>query len=121
MRTVVDDHVSDEVHHHAYFARFFKELWASLSPTVRGEVACAMPHFVHACLIPELAPIRAALVSVGISASDADGILRDHYSESALGDAVNEAGRHTLRLCQTVGAFDIPKAQEQLHLLNLRI
>ncbi|MFJ7333684.1 diiron oxygenase [Streptomyces sp. NPDC101110] len=121
VRAVVDDHVSDEVHHHAYFARFFKELWAGLSPARRVDVACAMPHFVHACLVPEPAPVRAALVSVGVSTSDADAVLRDHYGEAALSEAVNEAGRHTLRLCQAVGAFDLPQAQEQLQLLNLRI
>jgi hypothetical protein len=119
VREVVDDHVRDEVHHHAYFVKFFKEVWASLSTPLRRQVACAMPHFVNDCLRPDLDPVRAALLSVGLPLDDAESVLADAYREDALTAAVREAGRHTLGLCETVGAFDHPEAREQLHLLGL--
>ncbi|MEU6087671.1 diiron oxygenase [Streptomyces sp. NPDC047085] len=119
VREVVGDHVRDEVHHHAYFARYFKELWAGLSPATRVKVACSMPHFVNDCLRPDIAPVRAALRSVGMPADRAEEVLRDCYREEVLTAGVRDAGRHTLRLCESVGAFDIPEAREQLHLLGL--
>lgn len=119
VREVVGDHVRDEVHHHTYFTRFFKELWAGLSPALRVRVACSMPHFVDDCLRPDLGPVRAALTSVGITGGRAEEVVRDCYREEALAAAVREAGRHTLRLCASVGAFDLPEAREQLHLLGL--
>ncbi|MER5638848.1 diiron oxygenase [Kitasatospora sp. NPDC002227] len=119
VREAVDDHVRDEVHHHAYFVKFFKELWAALSPALRRRVACAMPHFVNDCLRPDLAPVRAALRSVGLPAGTTADVLADCYREDVLAATVREAGRHTLGLCETVGAFDHPEAREQLHLLGL--
>lgn len=119
VREVVGDHVRDEVHHHAYFTRYFKELWASLSPATRVKVACAMPHFVDDCLRPDLDPVRSALRTAGVSADLAEEVLRDCYREEVLAAGVRDAGRHTLGLCESVGAFDIPEAREQLHLLGL--
>ncbi|MEV0176940.1 diiron oxygenase [Streptomyces sp. NPDC050803] len=119
VREVVGDHVRDEVHHHAYFSRYFKELWAGLSPAVRTKVACSMPHFVNDCLRPDLAPVRAALLASGVPAERAEEVLRDCYREEVLAAGVRDAGRHTLGLCESVGAFDIPEAREQLHLLGL--
>ncbi|AUG75719.1 hypothetical protein CFP65_0770 [Kitasatospora sp. MMS16-BH015] len=119
VRAAVDDHVKDELHHHAYFVRFFKELWASLSPALRRRVACAMPHLLTDCLRPDLAPVRAALQAAGLPTGAAAEVLADRYEEAALAATVREAGRHTLGLCETVGAFDHPEAREQLHLLGL--
>ena len=119
VREVVGDHVRDEVHHHAYFTRFFKELWAGLSPALRVKVACGMPHFVNDCLRPDLGPVRAALLSAGLTADCAEEVIRDCYREETLVAAVRDAGRHTLGLCEYVGAFDIPEAQEQLRVLGL--
>ncbi|MFI9804240.1 diiron oxygenase [Streptomyces sp. NPDC052301] len=119
VREVVGDHVRDEVHHHAYFSRFFKELWAGLPPRTRSEVACSMPHFVNDCLRPDLGPVRAALLSVGVPADRAEEVIRDCYREEMLVAGVRDAGRHTLALCETVGAFDFPEAREQLQLLGL--
>ncbi|MFF1839708.1 diiron oxygenase [Streptomyces sp. NPDC058231] len=119
VREVVGDHVRDEVHHHSYFTRFFKELWASLSPALRSKVACSMVHFVDDCLRPDLGPVRAALLSVGLTADHTEQVIRDCYREEELVAGVRDAGRHTLGLCASVGAFDLPEAQEQLHVLGL--
>ncbi|WP_306184340.1 MULTISPECIES: diiron oxygenase [unclassified Streptomyces] len=119
VREVVGDHVSDEVHHHAYFVRLFRELWASLSPALRVRVACSMPHFIDDCLRPDLAPVRAALLSAGVAPGTADAVVADCYREDVLTAGVRESGRHTLKLCESVGAFDIPEAREQAHLLGL--
>ncbi|WP_441247463.1 diiron oxygenase [Kitasatospora sp. McL0602] len=119
VREAVDDHVKDEIHHHAYFVKFFKEIWASLSPALRVQVACAMPHFVNDCLRPDLGPVHSALLSVGLSPELTPAILEDCYREEVLTATVRESGRHTLRLCESVGAFDLPQAREQLDLLGL--
>ncbi|MFF7333603.1 diiron oxygenase [Streptomyces sp. NPDC008150] len=119
VRAVVGDHVDDEVHHHAYFVHFFRELWAGLDPRLRVEVACAMPHLVDDCLRPDLAPVRQALLAAGVDAATADAVLDDCYREESLAAAVRDGGRHTLRLCESVGAFDIPEAREQAYLLGL--
>lgn len=119
VRLLVGDHLRDEVHHHAYFSSFFKELWVSLPTSLREKVACAMPHFVADCLRTDRRPIRAALRSAGLDVDDCEDVLRDCYGDAPETAAIRAAGRHTLDLCEGVGCFSFPAAAEQLELLGL--
>jgi hypothetical protein len=119
VREVVADHARDEAYHHAFFVSFFRELWANLSPALRGAAARSIPHLVADCLRPDLAPLQAALQAAGIAAPLARDILADSYSPAAVTATIRAAGRHTLRLCESVGAFDLPGAQDALAELGL--
>ncbi|GIH02017.1 hypothetical protein Rhe02_00840 [Rhizocola hellebori] len=119
VREVVGDHARDEAQHHAFFVRYFRELWTHLPTSIRPAVARAMPHFIDACVRPDLAPIRESLAAVGLSAMDVEEVIADSYPEAVLRDTVRTAGRHTLKLCESVGAFDLPGARDELHRLGL--
>ena len=119
VRTVVADHARDEVHHHAFFARFFRELWAQLPRTLRTAVAHAIPHLIDDCLRPDLDAVRASLRAAGLAPALVADVLHDSYPEAAVRDAVRAASRHTVRLCASVGAFDVPGAGDRLHELGL--
>jgi hypothetical protein len=111
--------VRDEATHHAFFVLFFKQLWGALSPQLRVAVGRVMPHLVDDCLRPDLGPVRAALVQVGLGPRLVDDVLHDCYPEHAVRAGVRAAGRQTLRLCESLGVFDEPGAREELHELEL--
>lgn len=119
VREVVADHARDEAHHHAFFARFFRELWAGLSPALRLAAARSMPHLVNDCIRPDLDPVRQSLIQAGLAKDLADDVVADAYSEEAMRRMVWSNGRYTLRLCESVGAFDLPGAREELAALGL--
>lgn len=119
VRTVVADHAREEVHHHAFFARFFRDLWAQLSPALRIQVANAIPDLIDDCLRPDLGAVRASLHAAGLAPPLVADIVHDSYPEAAVRAAVRRASRHTVRLCASVGAFDLPRASDRLHELGL--
>jgi hypothetical protein len=119
VRDVVGDHARDEVYHHAFFVKFFRELWANLPSGLRPSVARSLPRFIDDCLRPDLAPIRASLRAAGLSPQVVEDILDDCYSEAAVRASIRSASRHTVRLFESVGAFDVPGADAELHELGL--
>jgi hypothetical protein len=119
IRAVVGDHARDETYHHALFVKVFRELWVQLPAALRTAVAQAIPHLIDDCLRPDLAVFGAALRSAGLAAPLVDEILAESYSEEAVRAAIREASRHTVRLCRSVGAFDLPGAADHLAELGL--
>lgn len=119
VRTVVADHARDEVHHHAFFVRFFRDLWVHLPPTLRTTVANAIPHLIDDCIRPDLGAVHVSLSAAGLAPSLVADILHDSYPEAAVRATIRQASRHTIRLCQSVGAFDLPGAGDRLHELGL--
>jgi hypothetical protein len=119
VREVVADHARDEAYHHAFFVSFFRELWANLPPALRVAAARGIPHLVSGCLRPDLVPLQAALQAAGVAAPLARDILADSYSRPAVTAMIRSAGRHTLRLCESVGAFDLPGGRDALAELGL--
>lgn len=119
IRAVVGDHAHDEAHHHALFVKVFRELWAQLPPALRTAAAQAIPHLIHDCLRPDLAVFGASLRAAGLAAPAVGEILAESYSEEAVRATIRDASRHTVRLCRSVGAFDLPGAADQLAELGL--
>ena len=115
VRGVVADHARDEAYHHAFFVRFFRDLWTYLSPDLRIRVANAIPHLIDDCLRPDLGSVHASLCAAGLAPTLVSDIVDDSYPESAVRAAIRLASRHTVRLCAGVGAFDLPGAADQLY------
>ncbi|MFL6136560.1 MAG: diiron oxygenase [Frankiaceae bacterium] len=119
VREVVGDHARDEATHHAFFLRFFTELWGALPPAARTSVGRVIPRFIDDCLRPDLAGVRASLIATGVDASLADDVIVDCYAPARVGATVRVAARHLLRLCESLHVFDEPGAREALHELGL--
>jgi hypothetical protein len=119
VRHVVGDHARDETYHHAFFVRFFRELWVHLTPALRVAAARAIPHLIDDCLRPDLTAVRASLAAAGLTRDEVAGAVAGSYPEPRVRAAVRQQARHTLRLCRGVGAFDLPGAADSLHELGL--
>jgi hypothetical protein len=119
VRNVVGDHARDEAYHHAFFVRFFRELWTHLSPGLRASVAHAIPHLIDDCVQPDVASIHASLCAAGLAPAMAAEVVDDSYSEAVVRAMVRNASRHTVRLCESVGAFELPGVEDRMHELGL--
>lgn len=119
VRHVVGDHAKDETYHHAFFVRFFRELWAHLPPELRTAAARAVPHLIDDCLRPDLTSVRASLAAAGLDRDQVAAAIEGSYPEPTVRATVRQQARHTLRLCESVGAFDLPGARDTLHELGL--
>lgn len=119
VREVVGDHARDEAYHHAFFVRFFRELWHHLTPELRVAAARAVPHLIDDCLRPDLTAAQASLVAAGLTPRLALDVLDDCYSERAVRADVRHAARHTVKLLDSVGALDLPGVHDRLDELGL--
>jgi len=119
VRHVVADHARDETHHHAFFTRFFRELWTHLPSGLRPAVAQAVPHLIDECLRPDLNAVHASLRAAGLTPALAADVVDDSYTEAAIRETIRNASRHTRRLCESVGAFDLPGVEDRLGWLGL--
>lgn len=119
VREVVGDHARDEADHHAFFVRFFRELWQHLTPALRISVARAIPHFIDDCLRPDLTAAHDSLVAAGLPTRLALDVLDESYTEAVIRAEVRHASRHTVKLLDSVGALDLPGVRDHLCELGL--
>ncbi|MEU2059154.1 diiron oxygenase [Streptomyces sp. NPDC013455] len=110
VRQIVRDHARDEGWHHAYFSRFFRELWAQQPPAQRVRVARCLPGLVRGSLLPDLRPVRAALTVAGLRPAQVEEVVRDSYPRAATERGMREAARHALRLFQETGVLAVDGA-----------
>lgn len=119
IRELTADHASDERHHHAFFARFFPELWTALDPATRRVAARDLPGLVNACLAPDLATIRAALADAGLPPDTVDEVVHDCYAPETVASTTRTTARHTLRLMRTTGVLDSAEGRDAFALAGL--
>ncbi|MEU0092623.1 diiron oxygenase [Kribbella sp. NPDC006257] len=112
VRETVADHARDEKFHHAFFARFFLDLWASLPTDMKAEVAFAMPRLIVTSLSPYLQPYANILSDLGLSTEDVQTVLRDTYDRRQVLATVRHSARHSVRLCEKAGVLEVPGAAE---------
>ncbi|MFE0460980.1 diiron oxygenase [Kitasatospora sp. NPDC058965] len=112
VRDLMRDHARDEGRHHRFFAAFFTELWAGLAPPERRAAALALPELIHAALSWDLDPVADSLRLAGLDRDTARAVLADCYRPAAGARRLSEISRSTLRLCASVGAFDLPGVRE---------
>ncbi|WP_405880933.1 diiron oxygenase [Streptomyces sp. NBC_01136] len=112
VRDLLRDHARDEGRHHRFFSALFRELWAHLDTADRTRAAYALPALIHAALTWDLAPVRASLRLAGLDARTAERVVGDCYGGGAGTRRLNEIARSTLRLCDAVGAFELPGVRE---------
>ncbi|MEO9236944.1 MAG: diiron oxygenase, partial [Jatrophihabitantaceae bacterium] len=96
VRDTVRDHAADEIYHHAYFARLFKELWTQLERSDRRVVANLLPQVIVRSLQPATRSARLALLQVGFAPATVDTILAESYDETSVMDGIRFAARRTI-------------------------
>ena len=111
VRDVMRDHAKDEGRHHRFFAGFFHELWAQLSPSLRPRVARLMPVLIRGCLDWDTHPVRSSLQLAGLDQATAHDVVQDCYGETNV-ERVREICRATVKVCESAGVLDVPGAGE---------
>lgn len=112
VRDVMRDHAKDEGRHHRFFAAFFHELWAGLSPALRARVARVLPALIRRCLDWDVNPVRSSLQLAGLDPHAADHVVRDCYGGSDTG-RIQHICQATVRMCESAGVLDTPGAEEE--------
>lgn len=112
VRQVVADHAIDERRHHAYFAAFFRELWANLGPPARKVTALLLAPLVLESLQPATRPAFDALVACGFAEPEARDIVADAYDEASVTAGVRFAARNTIALFKDCGVLEQPGARD---------
>lgn len=112
VRVLMRDHALDEGRHHRFFSALFKELWARLDPPLRISAARAMPALIHAALTWDLDPVRSSLRMAGLDEHTARRVVEECYAPDTGSERLREISRATLKLCASVGAFDLPGVRE---------
>jgi hypothetical protein len=107
VRETVADHARDEGRHHAYFAVFFQELWASLSLAERMAAAQCLPQLIRRSLEPDLIPTATALAAAGLSPQQTCTVLADSYPQDEQSAQVAWSARHSVRLFRDCGVLDV--------------
>lgn len=112
VRVLMRDHALDEGRHHRFFSVLFKELWTQLDPPLRVRAARAMPRLIHAALTWDLDPVRSSLRMAGLDERTAREVVGTCYGPGTGGERLRNISRATLKLCASVGAFDLPGVRE---------
>ncbi|MEU4352404.1 diiron oxygenase [Streptomyces sp. NPDC023838] len=119
VRQTVRDHARDEGWHHAFFSRFFRELWAQQSRSQRVRIARCLPGLIRSSLLPDLRPVRATLTVAGLGAAQVEDVLRDSYPQAESERGMRTAARHALRLFEETGVLAVDGAQSAFHAAGL--
>ncbi|MDH6142503.1 hypothetical protein P3T35_004525 [Kitasatospora sp. GP30] len=112
VRDLMRDHARDEGRHHRFFSAFFTELWAGLDPADRRAAALALPDLIQIALGADLGPVVDSLRLAGLDRQAVGAVLAQCYAPGFDTRRIQEIARSTLRLCASVGAFDLPGVRE---------
>lgn len=116
VRATVQNHVADEVRHHAYFALLFRSFWQQLTLDERISVARALPKLVMRSLAPNTSSAAASLVQVGLSYGSVRKILDETYTEEKVKASTQEAAKKTMAMFARAGVFETPGAVDAFHI-----
>ncbi|MEV6551099.1 diiron oxygenase [Streptomyces sp. NPDC051597] len=119
VRQTVRDHARDEGWHHAFFAGFFRELWAQNSPAQRVRIARCLPRLIRSSLLPDLRPVRAMLSIAGLGAAQVEEVVADCYGRAGDQRGTRVAARHALRLFEETGVLAVEGARGAFHAAGL--
>ena len=106
VRNLVADHAVDEAIHHAYFAGLLAFLWPQLGTREQCLIGSLLPDFIVSFLEPDRTALRANLVAVGLSLSDANAAIEDSYPSGNVLSDIRSATGLTLRHFRNCGVFE---------------
>lgn len=112
VRETVRDHAEDERRHHAFFAQFFKELWAWLEQSDREIASQLLPDVIIRSLQPATRSAQAALGAVGFPKAQIDQIIAESYDHPFVMAGIVVASTKTVALLERCGVLDLPGARE---------
>jgi para-aminobenzoate N-oxygenase AurF len=112
VRQMVADHAADERCHHAYFAAFFRELWAGMDRPMRVLTGRLLPGLITESLQPATRPALDALTTCGFADDQARDIVADAYNPDAVRNGIRFAARKTIALFEDCGVLDDPAARD---------
>lgn len=119
VRETVRDHARDEAWHHAFFTRFFRELWARESAGRRERIARCLPGLIRSSLLPDLRPVRASLAAAGLGPRAVAEVVRDAYPADTVDEGIRASSRHAVRLFEETGVMDVAGGREAFEAAGL--
>jgi hypothetical protein len=119
VRQLVADHAADERRHHAYFATFFRELWASMDRPVRLLTGRLLPGLITESLQPATRPALDALLACGFATGQARDIVADAYNLDAVRQGIRFAARRTIALFEDCGVTGEPGTDDAFRAAGL--
>jgi hypothetical protein len=105
IREMLEDHAKDEAVHHAFFSNLFHQLWLQITPFERRILAPKIVTFLRALLSPDQGAMVSDLVSVGLSKSEALGIVDDSCPSIPTDSDLRTAARGTLAMLRNANVF----------------
>lgn len=112
VRDIVKDHAVDEGRHHAYFAEFFRTLWAQLTTSERRLVARLLPEIIIQSLQPATRSARTALAQAGLSDAAVRTIIGDSYNRQSVMAGIVHASARTVALFEECGVLDTAEGRD---------
>lgn len=111
VRQHVADHAADERRHHAFFASFFRELWAGMDGPARRLTGQLLPGLITESLQPPTQPAADALLACGFTDGQVREIVADAYHPDAVREGIRFAARKTIALFLDCGVAGEPGAE----------
>lgn len=112
VRQLVSDHAGDERRHHAYFASFFRQLWAGMDGPTRILTGRLLPGLITESLQPATRPAYDALCAAGFPPHEARDVVADAYNLEAVRKGIRFAARKTIALFHDCGVLGEPAADD---------
>jgi para-aminobenzoate N-oxygenase AurF len=112
VRNTVENHVADEVRHHAYFALLFKSFWQQLTPDEKTRVSRALPDIIIRSLAPNTSSASLALIEAGLDDVAVKRVIAESYGDQQTLASIRQAARKTMSMFSRAGVFDTPGARQ---------
>jgi len=113
VRELIHDHFQDETVHHSYFSHLFRLLWPILDEELKLLGGSYLPRFIRAFLTGDPGVAREDLISLGLSAGEAEEVVAETYGDNRPApETLRKAASATLALFRQNGVFTLKPVAE---------
>jgi hypothetical protein len=112
VRQMVADHANDEAAHHRYFSTLLRIVWPLISPAEQEQIGRALPDMIILFTGPDELREIEILQKMGVSRSQARGIVAETYTKEITGQSAARAAKDLISILRELGALDLSGVTE---------